>query len=592
MIAEMKKAYIIGLIQHTDSILGSLQDLGVMDLVRVSREESKDLESQRRALRRLKVTMGSLSQVSVGREAHNKGLSAEEVVERTQRIGERRARISDEIGTARRQIARLELWGEFDPERIKRLAEDEHIYVQLFELSSTRYEALEIPRGAETHILLQEGDKLLLATVSTQPLSLGIEEFPLPRAELSRERECLRALEGEDRELAEELEGLRAYLKPLKASWEAGTDRYQFDEAKTLLVRSGELFYLEGWVPADREEELHRRGEEVGFLAHTQKPKWHEFPPSLLDNESVGAVGESLVSIYDTPNYKDIDPSSPVFFFFALFFGMIVGDGGYGLILLGLSLFLWFTVKKEKAKRFLTLCTVLSCTCVLYGILSNTFFSRPIIPVHSELRKWIAPLSVTTYEELGQLMRVMIISIWMGAIHIAWVNILRARHRRILAPYGWVVALAGVLLVTRSLMNVGYAFIGAGVAWNVVWSGLEAGRGFGRRLGASLTGLQGVIQMFADVLSYQRLFALAMAGVYMGTTFNMLSGKVWKGAPLLVGILVCPVILVLGHTVNLGLSIMGGVVHGLRLNFVESYHWYFEGGGKPFSPFRRLRTTS
>jgi len=107
------------------------------------------------------------------------------------------------------------------------------------------------------------------------------------------------------------------------------------------------------------------------------------------------------------------------------------------------------------------------------------------------------------------------------------------------------------------------------------------------RIAEGFQGLLGVVQVFSDVLSYLRLFALGVATVYIAQTFNILAESVSGGLPV-IGYVFAAVILFLGHTLNIGLAIMGGVIHGLRLNFLEWYRWCFEGDGLEYKPFQRI----
>ena len=107
------------------------------------------------------------------------------------------------------------------------------------------------------------------------------------------------------------------------------------------------------------------------------------------------------------------------------------------------------------------------------------------------------------------------------------------------------------------------------------------------RLVEGVQALLGIIQVFGDVLSYLRLFALGVATVYIAQTFNILGGAVADSIPVL-GLVFAGVILFLGHVLNIGLAIMGGVIHGLRLNFLEWYRWCFEGDGLEYKPFQRI----
>lgn len=398
------------------------------------------------------------------------------------------------------------------------------------------------------------------------------------------------------------------------------------------------LFVVEGWVPEDKREmveqlvqDLHVYHEEIAILPE-------DVVPTYLENTGMNRVGEDLVHIYDTPSFKDKDPSLWVLYFFALFFAMIVNDAGYGLVYLVISLSLLYLFPKAKgaAKRLLKLMTLLSVFCVGWGVLVNAYFGINL-PLDSPLRKisamhWLEEKNVdyhmqhrdATYQEwlhkypqLSQahsseeaikamsttadgkenyvfiegLSRniLMELALMIGVLHLI-LSFLRYIKRN-KSGMGWIAFLIGAYLYLPSYLKVTsiihYAFgvpveLGAQIGVYLMIGGGVAALVFGvlQHQWEGVAEMAHVIQVFADVMSYLRLYALGLAGAVVAITINELSGSL----PLFIGI----ILIVISHAINMLLGIMSGIIHGLRLNFLEWYRYSFEGGGKLFNPLRLL----
>lgn len=404
-------------------------------------------------------------------------------------------------------------------------------------------------------------------------------------------------------------------------------------------LEEGAIFSIEGWVPVNKEELLQQLISEMNVHAEEVAINPDEVIPTYLENSGVARIGEDLVHIYDTPSNTDKDPSVWVLVFFALFFSMIIGDGGYGLILLLVALYIRNKqIKMTKmGKRVLDLVTILSFSVIAWGVLTTSFFGMTIAP-DSALRKvslmsWLVEKKVEyhvqhqdetyqewikTYPQLSTssdptefLMQahtvspnglvsydvynkfadniMMELALLVGVVHII-LSMLRYIGRNP-QNIGWVIFLIGAYLYTpvflgaTSIANFVFGIDKHAVAQNALYMmyggailalviALFKHKWFGL-LEATV-----VIQIFGDVLSYLRLYALGLSGSLLTATMNEMAAS----APLIFGIL----ILIFGHAVNLVLSVMGGVIHGLRLNFLEWYHYSFEGGGKIFNPLRKL----
>ncbi len=399
---------------------------------------------------------------------------------------------------------------------------------------------------------------------------------------------------------------------------------------------NGSLFVVEGWVPMDRIDDLKKLVGELGVYFEEVAIEETDRIPTFLENTGAGRIGEDLVNIYDTPHHTDKDPSIWVLAAFALFFAMIVNDAGYGLVFLAIGSYLKFKFWNQKGtgRRFLNLVLILCGACVVWGFLTTSFFGINV-PIDSPIRKvsllgWISEKKVEyhlhnrdkTYEDwlkqypqissaasgkqffkatevsennvvanevLDNVGRSILLELALvvGIIHIA-LSFCRYLGRN-WSGLGWIIVLAGGYLYfphylgETSLLH--YVFgvppsFGATEGLQLIYIGIGLAVALAllqHRLGG-LAEPMNLIQVFADVLSYLRLYALGLASAIVSETINEMYGAM----PILLAI----VVIAFAHVVNMLLGIMGGIIHGLRLNFIEWYHYSFEGGGKPFEPLR------
>lgn len=401
------------------------------------------------------------------------------------------------------------------------------------------------------------------------------------------------------------------------------------------------LFVAAGWVPDNKVAEAQQLAAHLHVNAEEIAIEEQDVIPTYLENEGLGRMGEDLVHVYDTPSKEDKDPSLFVLFFFALFFSMIIGDAGYGLVLFLAALYFRRKHKKftKTGKRVLNLFLILCASTMIWGLLTTSFFGITFAP-DSKVRQfslitWLAEKKAAyhfanndavaqewttqfpqlagmqdskeilmaaatpskhhgrapTYEMLNKFTDniMMELALLVGCLHII-ISFIHNLYRNI-AGLGWIAFIIGAYLYLPSYLGaaslINYAFGVAPVEGAQAGIWLMIG-GLVFALGANvvkhrLLGLleaMNVIQIFADVMSYLRLYALGLAGsLVTATMIELASG---------LNVVLAAMLLITGHIINMGLGIMGGVIHGLRLNFLEWYHHSFEGGGKRFNPLKKV----
>lgn len=538
------------------------------------------------------------------------------------------------------EIARINPLGYFSLEEIREIEQRGKRHIQFFCVKCSKAKKITVPD--QLIFLNTEYDMDYYMSVSDRVESFpGMIEMHIekPLASLEKElqyaREALKSCEKELKESSAYIDFLREYLLD-------ALNAHSLELAKKGVENhlNDSLFTIEAWVPKNRLHALFPLLEGLGIHTEEIVIEKTDRVPTFMENRGFGKVGEDLVHIYDTPATDDKDPSTWVFWAFAIFFAMIISDAGYGLIYLALALFLRkkYAYAKGSLRRFLRLFTVISASVIVWGILAGSYFGiyvRPENPINKasiihilavkkadyhighrdaiydemiELFPELEGISSgreflqkgTTVELNGRVKYAvyddfrdsifMEIALLVGILHIC-LSLLK-HARRHFAGIGWILAIVGgylyfpkVLdstsivhfshLISKSLgYEVGLQLLGIGTILAVLLALIQN----------RLTGLIEItkpIELFADILSYLRLYALGLAGMILAETFNGMGESVGFAAGFF--------IILIGHTINMIVGVMGGVIHGLRLNFIEWYHHCFTGGGRMFNPLKLLK---
>jgi V/A-type H+-transporting ATPase subunit I len=373
--------------------------------------------------------------------------------------------------------------------------------------------------------------------------------------------------------------------------------RHELDRmnAAERLVKTGSTVVLRGWA---RERDVARIesavGEDAAVIA--ADPGAAEDVPVELDNRPVVKPFQVVTRLYGLPRYREVDPTPFLAPFFAVSFGLALGEGGYGVLMalisfLGLR-YLKLSSSMRQLLRLLFLCGV--CTFVA-GILMGSFFAvdfQNVPPwlgwaaaIHGKL-KLLDPLQ-DSMTFLFIVLGIGLVQVWVGVL-IKAVDRFRSGQRALalLHEGAWLVALALAPLAIAKvpLLGMNPMLILAAAGASIFVTAGAGSRGVGARIGAGLFALYGAVGFFGDILSYSRLFALGLATGVVAMVVNILAGMV-RGIPL-VGWAIMLVLLVFGHMFNLAINALGAFIHTARLQFVEFFTKFFEGGGKSFLPFR------
>ena len=265
--------------------------------------------------------------------------------------------------------------------------------------------------------------------------------------------------------------------------------------------------------------------------------------------------------------------------FFACFFGMMVSDAGYGLVLAILIPIIIHIVKpKGNGRKLMWVLATGGLFTVFWGFMLNTWFGTNPLPV--------------LLDPMKQPLEMMALCLGLGVVHLftamiigAYVNLKRGDVVAALVDqFAWLAILIGLgLLVLPPVALLGKILAGAGFLGVLFFSGRDK-PSFPKRIISGLGKLYGISSWMGDILSYSRLFGMGLATGVIGMVINMMAGMVMGGGPF--GFVIGIVVLIGGHTFNMAINVLGAYVHACRLQYIEFFNKFYEDGGIPFKPLR------
>lgn len=637
MLVDIKKFLFVGANSVKKSFFETAQKKGIVHFIDVSKEKTRDVpEELQHISNAIKILRGlPLTEQMPLEDYSQAGRISMEIIDLKHRI----EKFDEEQRSLRLEIARIDPFGEFSFEDIKYIESEGARVVQFFCAKENLYgHDLEIPEN----VLYVTSDNALDYFIAVNHVPMQYEKMIEMKIDqpLSKVKTRLVHVKKEVHELEHKLNSMAKYSKFLHHSLVYNMNDYNLHTAESYAQLEVEdtLFAVEGWVPATKVDELWELVRQKSVHYEEIAIEEGDGVPTYLENTGLNRMGEDLIKVYDTPSIEDKDPSLWVLFSFSIFFGLIVGDGGYGLVFLLAAIFMRFKIKNIKplGKRLLNTFTILSLSIITWGLLTTSFFgmsfelNSPIQKVSlvkylvtkrvahhqkqqdATYKNWEANypkikgltdpeeiINATIADKKGSVQsqiykvfsdNVMIeIALLIGVIHIS-LSLLRYADRN-WGGIGWVIFIFGayiyvpLYLKTTSMFYYLSGFNEATVGPNGIYL-MEIGFASAVILSIIQNGWKGlleimaVIQLFADILSYLRLYALGLAGAIIGQTVNGLASSL--------NIVLFVIVIILGHVINMVLSIGGGLIHGLRLNFLEWYRYSFQGGGKPFIPLQKM----
>ena len=410
-------------------------------------------------------------------------------------------------------------------------------------------------------------------------------------------RECLSAAEEALKELASEKEACAQSIvaeavrrDELKLAADRVSTKIALAEADEKLYGTASTVVMEGWIPEEKEQELIKVFDDFGCAYETLTPTEEEYPevPVKLKNNKVTNGLNMVTEMYSLPAYGSLDPNPLMAPFFILFYGLMMADMGYGLLMVIAALVAMKKIKPRKGS--LSFCQLLlwgGISTFVCGALTGGFFGDALVKIGQILGKpsgWGELPAL--FSPMTDSMMVLIGAMVLGLVHLNTgmvINFVKKTKRGQLADAIWEegalwVTLVGIILFALKIGNVsGIPVVLVIGLVMVFYGGSRSAKGLGKLLSIFTTLYNTATGWFGDILSYSRIMALMLAGSVIATVFNTIgaiANSFWLFIP----------VFLIGHTLNFALNLLGCYVHDLRLQCLEYFGKFYEDGGRPFKP--------
>jgi V/A-type H+-transporting ATPase subunit I len=523
---------------------------------------------------------------------------SETLLVRVEDIRDRLGKIKASLLSLEKERDAISVWGDFEYDTLEKLREAGYV-VTFFTCLEAHYDkAWENDYNACVISYMQSAFSFITITPSDATLSIDADRAKLPvkdyrhiMADIRAEQKSKEELEARLRDIArnhyDSLKGLKANIEN-EAAWNNAL--LQTDS------RAGDkLMLLEGWIPDDKTMEMEKTLADAGYHFLRLEITDEDRIPIKLKNNRITRLFEPVTKLYSLPNYNEFDPTPLFAPFFMLFFGLCLCDGGYGLLLI---LAAWYFKRKvgDSVKPILSLLQCFGTATLIVGIVTGSFFGASIVDIEylSSVKKYFVSSD-----------SLMTISLVIGFFHVIFGKFVAASKVKVqrglkysLSAFAWILlilAFACIMVLPTANVHLpetveyvlyGIIILSAMVALLYNTPGKNVFLNFGSGLWATYNTVSGLV---GDVLSYIRLYAIGLTGGLLGGVFNSIAIDMTSSMNPFVRWLPMLLILLIGHALNIGLSMIGSLVHPLRLIYVEYYkNSEFEGGGIDYKPFKKL----
>lgn len=593
----MTKYSIIAFQPELMDFLEKLQELGVMDITRSNRAFDETSKLSLYEVKEAKDTVKKLKNfIEANPEIEGVNMNV---------VGDEQKRdvtnnLFNDLENAKAKLATLKKehqdavpWGEFKPEDVDRL-HNMGFATHFYKVSEKRYKA-EWEDQYPIQQLSAANDHLYFVIVSPadEPYSFPVNETVFPEQPATEILKTIEITSGEIDSITAQIIGMKEYIPDMESlanTYSENLDKY-FALKSSTSEAEDTLSLLEGFAPTDQDKEVQDFLDRSDVVYLTAAAKVEDNPPIKLKNNWYARLFEPIGNLYVLPTYNELDLTPYFAPFYMLFFGLCLGDMGYGLILIiaGLAV-MW---KMPKMKDIGKLVVFLGIGTVIMPLLSGTFFGAKIyniIPMPDNIvNLFFSDIKMFWFAILFGVFQIIV-----ARLITAFFKIKRQGLIYGLADIGWCLILVWISAVYAGSQTgkeyipsmVGYVMAGAGLLCIIGFSKTK-GNIFKRIIGG-ITSLYDITGLFGDVLSYIRLFGLGAAGGCLGMVINSMSMSM-RGIPG-VGWVLCICLLIIGHLFVMLLSALGAFVHPMRLTFVEFYkNAGFVGGGKEYKPLKKIK---
>lgn len=589
MIVKMKKIAVIMRPQDVDKGIKQLRKHGILHIEHQRQPKGKDITLLCDDLKILEQAINILSEEGfVGQSIFSSEarhtVDFKTISQRIVDLWKKINHLEEFALNLRQQISEWQIWGNFDPLLVQGLL-DKGIQVKFYKIPLREFKKFS-PAAIVKKVCVENGNVYCLVIAKGQ-IQCEFKEIELPKISLIQMKSRLREDEAYMAELRRQLKEYLTYQGALLEARDQIIKEIEFQEAIYGMGQSQGLTYLVGYAPSETQQTLKELAKKEKWGILITEPSETDNVPVLIRNPRWVSIINPLFKFLEIlPGYRELDISLPFLIFISIFFGVLIGDAGYGIVyaFIGFILHQKARQKKQNTGVFF-LFYVLSFCAIIWGILTGTFFGHEWV-----LRAGYKPLVPALANDKG-LQR---FCFFLGALHLSlahtWRGILKLPSLSALSDVGWICLLWAAFYIARMLvLGDGFPFF---TKWLIIWGIFlvvifsnpqkNIFKAFGKGLGALALN---IMSSFTDLVSYIRLFAVGLAGVAIADAFNAMASMVARGNffMLIAGALIA----LIGNALGIVLGPVSVLVHGVRLNVLEfSSHANVSWSGIEYKPLK------
>ncbi|MFA6292190.1 MAG: hypothetical protein WC637_10430 [Victivallales bacterium] len=582
MILEMKKVSLICLASAKVQALEALRELGVMHVELDCKKDSPDFSRSEQFLNSTNKAINAISERKGKPSYAFSGMNGEDLVRKIEELTETNSNLSKKLDALVKDWEKIEPWGEFSADLLEELRE-KGVYIYLCAGNKNTLQLL--PAGTSYRIISQDKGKLFFAVISDveqEKSALPTVVVPMGRSlrELDNEiNDCRYAIQNNE----EALNALSCEMNKLKIQQIKAKEAIEFIASRDSMKSSVDISHITGFVPAHLLEDIRTAAKKNGWGLLITDPHHDDRVPTLIKVPKIFQISKPIFDVIGiAPSYHEVDISVCFLLFLSLFVGILIGDAGYALLLFAVLGVAKLLIKSEKARLPINLLFVMGSSILAWGFLTGSWFGIET----EKLPHFLHPNPWFKSEDNIRYCCFMIAAVHLSIAHI-WIGLLKInRIGQVIGQTGWVLFiwgnffLASSLVAGRTFPHFAFYFFTFGFIMMLFSINY---RDIGEVCGFPFA----ILSSFVDLLSYIRLFAVGLSGLYVAENFNKMAEGTFD-LPY-VGLALGIIIIVFGHSLNIMLGALAVLVHGIRLNTLEfsgqlGLHW----SGFLYRPFKKM----
>ena len=586
MIVKMKKLTLFCTQKKCDKTLQVLRDLKVLHVENINKPNNLSVDNAEKELNKLIKSSDILNSYESSNQTSK---NINDLSNKTLNVSVMLKELDDQKADLENEIKRIENFSNFCPQKVKKLKE-ENVFVKLYQFN--KKEKFNIPEHVKVIKINQNKNDIFSIAISNIDFSLTISETIMPIKSLDELKDDLLLIDKKIEENKSLLCEYASHKEKLENEQINAKDKFNFEYVKGGMCQLDNISYIQGYIPYNNENDIIKAAKKYGWAYKIAEIKESDNPPTFLKNPKwVDPIKAVFSVIGVVPGYKELDVSAIFLLFLSIFFGILIGDAGYGLLFILITFLA--QIKNKNAPRYIFhLLYLMSSFAVIWGALTANYFgitfkNTPLV-IDTLSNNWLIGYGNKDIAANNVMFLCFIIATVHLVIGHLWNFFRKINSWQSLTDLGWIFSTitmfyaVGYMVLNNPFPPIMIWFLITGISLITLSLILQKSY-FGL-----VTLVLDVISNFVDIISYVRLYAVGAASYAIANAFNTMAIEAYGSNGIILGSIIAALTLFGGHTLNILLGAMGILVHGIRLNTLEfSSHAGIQWGGIHFKPFKK-----